>query len=139
MAELAWYRRLILILSSCILGIFILLWFFTPAKSLIAGFILGGVISLYNTLYLARRIRIIGLLAMKGFQRHAGTGLLNRLIMVVFGVIIVYRFPNWFDYRTMIAGLLIGYVLMVITACLHAKKEKAEREGRVMLGNHTEN
>lgn len=139
MAELAWYRRLILILSSCILGIFILLWFFTPAKSLIAGFILGGVISLYNTLYLARRIRIIGLLAMKGFQRHAGTGLLNRLIMVVFGVIIVYRFPNWFDYRTMIAGLLIGYVLMVITACLYAKKEKAEREGRVMLGNHTEN
>jgi ATP synthase protein I len=137
--ELAQFRRLILILSCWILAVLILLWFITPAKSFVAGFILGGLISLYNVLYLARRVRIVGQFAVAGSRRIVGTGFVNRILIVVFGIILAYRFPEWIDYRSLVFGLLISYVVMVVVACLYANKENAQQERRDILGNNTDN
>ena len=139
MNELDWSRRFILSLTSCILLISILLWFFIPAKSLVAGFILGGAISLYNVLYLARRVKLAGLLVISGSSRKAGLGFFNRILMVAFAIILTYRFPEWIDYRTLILGFPLCYAMLVPASWLYVKKEKTQREGRNTLGNHSEN
>ncbi|WP_077614203.1 ATP synthase subunit I [Caenibacillus caldisaponilyticus] len=139
MDEWAWYRRFILILSCAFYGASLLLWLFTPLKSFAAGFILGGLISLYNILYLARRVRIIHEQAAWAVPRRAGSGFVNRVLMVAFGVILAYRFPEQIDYRGLAPGLALGYILMVIAACRYNKKERLPREGREILGNHSEN
>ncbi|HET7615621.1 MAG TPA: ATP synthase subunit I, partial [Bacillales bacterium] len=90
LAEWALVRRLTLILSCSMLAILILLWFVIPAKPFVAGLILGGLISLYNVLSLARRVRVAGQLAAAGSSRVTGAGLLNRMLMVVFGILLVY-------------------------------------------------
>jgi ATP synthase protein I len=139
MNELAWSRRFILSLTSCILIVSILLWFIIPAKSLVAGFILGGSISLYNVLYLARRVRMVNEFIIRGSSRRVGLGFFNRVLMVAFAIILTYRFPEWIDYRSLILGLPLCYIILVVAACLYVKKEKTLREGRNMLGNHSEN
>ncbi|WP_038111281.1 ATP synthase subunit I [Tuberibacillus calidus] len=139
MNELTWLRRIILSLTSCILLISILLWFLVPAKSLVAGFILGGAISLYNVLYLARRVQIAGMLVISGSTRRAGLGFFNRVLMIAFAIILAYRFPQWIDFRTLMLGIPLCYAMLVPASCFYVKKEKMLREGRNMLGNHPEN
>lgn len=137
--ELAWMRRQILILSSGVLAVLVILWLIVPTKAFVAGFILGGVISLYNVLYLARRVRVIGQMVVEGSARIAGAGLINRILMVVFAAILAYRFPEWIDYRSLILGLPMSYMIMVLVAILYVKKERTLREGRDVLGTDSEN
>lgn len=139
MDEIAWSRRFILILTSCILLASILLWLIIPAKSLVAGFILGGSISLYNVLYLARRVRMVNEMIIRGSSRRVGLGFFNRVLMVAFAIILTYRFPEWIDYRTLILGLPLCYIFLVVASWLYVKKEKSLREGRKCFGNHSEN
>lgn len=129
--ELVRVRRLILILSCAVLAGLLLIWLFVPAKPFVMGIIIGGLISLYNVLYLARRVRIAGQLTMTHSVRPTGTGLINRILMIAFGVILAYRFPEWIDYRALVIGLPMSYVLMVVAMCLYINKEtKMRREGR---------
>lgn len=130
-------RRLTLLLSCCVLAVLILLFLIMPAKSFLAGLILGASISLYNVLYLARRARIAGQAAIAG--RTAGSGFLNRVLMVVFGIILIYRFPEQLHYLGYVSGLPISYILIIVAAGINAKKGHTKREGRVVLGNHSEN
>jgi len=139
MNEITKVRRLILTISSYVLISLILLWFVIPAKAFIAGLILGGLISFYNTLYLARRVRIAGQSVASGSPRLAGTGLIHRVLMVAFGILLAYRLPDWIDYRSVPLGLPIGYILLVIAVLIHIKNEEKKRERRVMFGNHSEN
>ncbi|WEG13108.1 ATP synthase subunit I [Pullulanibacillus sp. KACC 23026] len=134
-------RRLVLILTSFIFLVSILLWYLTPAKSFVAGFILGGLISLYNVLYLGRRIKLISQLIIAGSHRRAGLGFLNRILMVVFGAILVYKFPEWLDYRSYVLGLPLCYILLLIATGVTIKKgkEPSSREGRDVLGTDSEN
>src|SRR5699024_1048593 len=96
---LIWMKRMIFILSCCILAILMLIWVLTPAKSLAAGFILGELIGLFNVLYLAHRIRIVGKRVISGLPRIGGSGLFVRLLTVILGIGFTYRFPEWFDGR----------------------------------------
>lgn len=129
--ELVRVRRLILILSCSVLAGLLLIWLVVPAKPFIMGIIIGGLISLYNVLYLARRVRIAGQLAMTHGLRSAGSGLTSRIGMIVIGVALAYRFPQWIDFRALVIGLPLSYVLMVVAMCLYIKKEtKMRREGR---------
>lgn len=139
MHEIEWSRRFILSLTSCILLVSILLWFIIPAKSLVAGFILGGSISLYNVLYLARRVRLFNEVIVRGSSRRVGLGFFNRVLMVAFAIILTYRFPEWIDYRSLILGLPLCYIFLVVASCIYVKKENTLREGRKSFGNHSEN
>jgi hypothetical protein len=36
-----------------------------------------------------------------------------RVLTIIFGALMVYRFPTWIDYRTFVLSLLFGYLLLV--------------------------
>jgi len=123
-ADWKWMCRLIIIFSGGFLTIFILLWLVIPAKSFIAGLLLGGLISFYNLLYLARRIKMASLVAITGRPGLRGTGMFNRILMVVFAIILVARFPEAIDYRALILGLFLNFVLLIIIALLFMRKRR---------------
>lgn len=134
---MTWVRRQIIILSCSIFTLLILLWLFTPAKAFIAGLLLGGLISFYNILYLARRVRMAGQMAVAGGPGLLrGTGMFNRILMVGLSVIITVRFPKVIDYRSLILGLLMYFILLIIMAVLFARREKIKQEGRDDYGNN---
>jgi ATP synthase protein I len=140
MSEFDRSRRLVLILTAVTLFCSILLWLFTPAKSFVAGFILGGLISLYNVLYLARRVKIISQLVITGVQRRMGLGFLYRVLMIIFGAILVYKRSEWFDYRSYVLGLPLCYILLLIATGFTIKngKEITPQEGGEILGTNSE-
>jgi len=135
-AEWKWMRRLIIIFSSGFLTIFILLWLVVPAKSFIAGLLLGGLISFYNLLYLARRIKMASLVAITGRPGLRGTGMFNRILMVVFAIILVARFPKAIDYRSLILGFFLNFVLLITVAVLFMRKKGAMKRRGDGLGNN---
>ncbi|SDW41183.1 ATP synthase I chain [Marininema mesophilum] len=123
-------RRRMITLSIIPLFIFLLLWIITPYRPFFAGLALGAGISLCNILYLARRIRIIGEVAAAGSQPRSGTGLLTRILLVVFGVGLTFRYPEWFDYRSFLLGLPMCYVLLIIVEYWSKGKERlSNRKG----------
>lgn len=128
--------RIIAIWTISILFGALLLMFITPAHSMIAGFILGALISLYNAWHIARRMKLIGKTAISGTVR-TNTGLFMRVLAVITGVFFVSLYPEWFDYRSFLLGLTLCYIMMYFVAFYRAFKY--QREGRVRVGNHSEN
>ncbi|MBM7645367.1 multisubunit Na+/H+ antiporter MnhE subunit [Scopulibacillus daqui] len=108
--------RITIILSSCILIFLIFLWFLIPAKSIIAGFIIGGLISFYNVFHMAYRVMLAGKLAASGSQKLVGLKTLSRIAVVIFGIILACRFPEWIDYRSLLLGLPLGLIVMIVSA-----------------------
>ncbi|TCP20253.1 ATP synthase I subunit [Scopulibacillus darangshiensis] len=139
--ELAWPVRMMMIISCSIFIILTFLWFVTPAKPLIAGFILGELISIYNIFHLAYRVKLAGDRVAAGSQKLVGIKTLTRILMVGFGIILVYRFPEWIDYRSFVLTLPFGYILMVVvTSFFYIKKSSIhQEEGRDVLGTDSEN
>ena len=137
--ELDWMRRQILILGSGLIIALVILWLILPNKSLVAGFILGCAISIYNILYLARKVRMTGEVIANGTRSVMGTGFFNRILMVAFGVILVVKFPESIDYRSLILGLPVSYILMVFIAVFYTKKDRINREGRDVHGTDSKN
>ncbi|MCS1352287.1 ATP synthase subunit I [Mechercharimyces sp. CAU 1602] len=135
--ELDWIRRHILRYSGIILTTLVLLWIITPYKPFLAGIILGGLVSLYNVLYLARRIRIIGERVVAG-QGPAGTGLVNRILMIGFSVIMAVRFPEWIDYRSLVLGWPISYILLAVVGYLLVRHDRMDRKEENADGSNTE-
>ncbi len=136
--EMARSYRMIVIISSIIFLILIILWFSTPVKSLIAGAILGGLISLYNIFHLALRARLAGKQVLAGSKKLVGINTLTRIAMVGFGILLAYRFPAWIDYRSLVLSLPYGYILLVVVPSFYYIKETRSRhEGRDILGDNS--
>ncbi|MFT8319186.1 MAG: ATP synthase subunit I [Sporolactobacillus sp.] len=128
------------IASAIYLVLFGLIWFLTPAKALAAGFLLGGLISLYNVYHLYFRMKIVGLRIRSG-RRPVGLNMTVRILTVVFGVLMVYRFPTRIDYRSFVLSLLFGYLLMVTVVSIYYLKKgntTSPNERRETLGSDSE-
>lgn len=137
--ELARSCRMMLIISGCIFTFLIILWFLTPVKPLVAGIILGGLISIYNIFHMAFRVKLASDRVIAGSQKLVGIKTLSRILMVVFGIILAYRFPEWIDYRSMVLTLPLGYILMVIVVSFtYISKPNSHQEGRDVLGTDSE-
>ncbi|EST12490.1 ATP synthase subunit I [Sporolactobacillus laevolacticus] len=108
-----WFSRVVLIVAVIYVSVFGLIWFLRPARALASGFLLGGLISLYNVFHLSFRLRIAGLRVQSGTRKLAGLHMTVRVLTIVFGALMVYRFPTWIDYRTFVLSLLFGYLLLV--------------------------
>ncbi|MFC7391861.1 ATP synthase subunit I [Scopulibacillus cellulosilyticus] len=121
--ELVRSCRITLILSCCILIFLIFLWFVTPAKSLIAGFIIGGLISFYNVFHLAYRVMLAGKLVASGSQKLVGLKTLSRIAVVGFGIVLACRFPEWIDYRSLVLALPLGIIVMIVSASFYYIKK----------------
>ncbi|GGE05289.1 hypothetical protein GCM10011571_02940 [Marinithermofilum abyssi] len=106
-------RWRVTVLSLVFVAIFSLLWLSTPFKPFFGGLILGALVSLYNVINIAKKVRTNGEAVLSGKGRGGGTGLIYRIMMVVFSVILVARYPAWFDFRSLLLGLPISYVLLI--------------------------
>jgi ATP synthase protein I len=116
-------RRRVVFLTIVFLAILMIIWFFTPQKRLVAGFFLGLCVSLYNTLYMSRKVRIAGERAiLTGSTRNRGTGMVNRYLMVALAIIIAIEYPGWFDVRAVPFGLPICYILIILLEFWEARR-----------------
>lgn len=120
MESLQMIRRHVINLAVGLLIPLLIMWLLTPYKPFIAGAILGILASLYNILHLARRLRITGEVAIAtNGKRASGLGVINRYLMVTLAVLIIYKFPQHFDYRTFILGLPVCYILpLFVKLCI---------------------
>jgi hypothetical protein len=119
------YRRRTAILTSIFLALVILLWWATPWKALLAGFFMGGVAGLYNALYLIRKLRLMDEQAMSAVpgKRRVNTGLANRFLMAAFPMLLAVRFPEWIDYRSVLLGLPVPYILLIAVGLRHTQRQ----------------
>ncbi|MCQ2010787.1 MAG: ATP synthase subunit I [Sporolactobacillus sp.] len=108
-----WFSRVLMIVAIIYTSVFGLIWFLIPARALASGFLLGGLISLYNVFHLSFRLRIAGLRVQSGARHLAGLHMTVRIATIVFGVLMVYRFPTRIDYRSFVLSLLFGYLMLV--------------------------
>lgn len=137
--ELAWSYRIILLVYAIYVAFFALIWLTTPLKALAGGFLLGGLISLYNIYHLTLRVRIAGLRILSGSRRIAGLHMITRVLMVVFGALLVYRLPDWIDYRSFVLSLPFGYFLFVaVVTIYYLRKTTSSHEGGETLGSDSE-
>ncbi|MCO7176316.1 ATP synthase subunit I [Sporolactobacillus kofuensis] len=136
-----WFSRVVLIVTVCYVVVFGLIWFLRPARALASGFLLGGLISLYNVFHLSFRLRIAGLRIQSGSRKMAGLHMTVRVLAIVFGTLIVYRFPTRIDYRSFVLSLLFGYLLLVTVMSYYYLKgngKTSSDEGGEIHGSDSE-
>ncbi|WP_124728495.1 ATP synthase subunit I [Staphylospora marina] len=109
-------RRRVVLLTAGILTVLLVIWTFTPHKPLIAGFILGISVSLYNTLYTAYKMQWTGEMVVSSGRngRTRGTGMIHRFLMATLAIIIAALNPDFFDVRVVPLGLPICYILIIL-------------------------
>jgi ATP synthase protein I len=91
-------RRRVVILTAGFLALLLVLWLLTPYKKMVAGAGLGLLVSLYNVLYMARKVRLAGETTLAtGSTRHRGTGMINRYLMVALAILVAFKYPMHFD------------------------------------------
>ncbi|BCU83265.1 hypothetical protein JIR001_30480 [Polycladomyces abyssicola] len=119
------YRRQTAILTCIFLALAFLLWWATSWKVFFAGIFLGGAAGLYNVLYLIRKLRLIDEQAMSAAsgKRRVNTGLANRFLMAAFPMLLAVRFPEWIDYRSVLLGLPVPYILLIAVGLRHTQRQ----------------
>lgn len=127
------YRRQTAILTCIVLALISVLWWTTPWKAFFAGFFLGGVAGLYNALYLIRRLRRIDQQAieqaMSTSKRRVNMGLANRFLMAAFPMLLAIRFPEWIDYRSVLLGLPVPYILLIAVGLRYTQRQFFREKG----------
>ncbi|SHE97161.1 ATP synthase I chain [Seinonella peptonophila] len=107
-------RRWVIIFTTGLLALCLILWFLFPIQPFIAGVMLGLSISLYNILYLTRRIRLKCEQSILSSIRLPGSGMFHRYLMVTLAIIIAILYRDWIDVRAVVLGLPICYILVVL-------------------------
>ncbi|TCW39261.1 ATP synthase I subunit [Laceyella sacchari] len=116
-------RRRVVILTAGFLALLLVLWLLTPYKKMVAGAGLGLLVSLYNVLYMARKVRQAGETTLAtGSTRHRGTGMINRYLMVALAILVAFKYPMHFDVRTIVVGLPICYILIIVLEFWEVRK-----------------
>lgn len=136
----AWAKPKMIGAAVVYLLTFGLIWLLTPMKAPAAGCLLGGLISLYNIYHLYFRMKIVGLRIRSG-ARPAGLHMTVRVLTVLFGALMVYRFPARFDYRFFVLSLLFGYLLLIAVVSIYYLKKRnttSPNERRETLGSDSE-
>jgi ATP synthase protein I len=119
------YRRQTAIHTSIFLALVSFLWWTTSWKAFFAGIFMGGLAGLYNVLYLIHRLRLLDaqVMATASGNRRVNTGWVNRLLMAAFPMILAVRFPEWIDYRSVLLGLPVPYILLIAVGLRHTQRQ----------------
>lgn len=107
-------RRRVLILTSSVLALISLLWLALPAKAFFAGMFLGGLVSLYNVLHIARKLRLAGEAALSGERPRLGLGMIQRFLALILPLILGVRYPEQVSFLSIFLGLPLGYVAAIV-------------------------
>ncbi|TCS95589.1 ATP synthase subunit I [Hazenella coriacea] len=115
MDSLHFMRTRIILLTVIFLSLLLISWFIFPFQKAIAGLMIGVIVSLYNILHLARRLRIAGEVAIAtGSLQTPGIGMMNRILMICAAFLIAIQFPELVDFRMIFLGLPVCYIIAVI-------------------------
>jgi ATP synthase protein I len=123
-------RRRVTTQLSLFLAAQLLFWLVTPYKPFFAGLFLGGLVSLYNHLYLLRKVRNLDAHADSGASKRRGSGLVNRLFMVAIPLLFAAKYPASIDFRAVLIGLPLAMILTVVAEFRDLRKQtESQRKG----------
>jgi ATP synthase protein I len=107
-------------LSICLLG-----YAFTEYKSQFLGLVLGASISLFNSIYTARKIVRLGEMAASGEKKAISMGAPVRFASAVLAAVIALRFPQTFAFLFTVMGLFVSQAIAFIDGVyLHIKSTR---------------
>jgi hypothetical protein len=122
-------RRRVVFLTTGFFTILWIIWLITPHKRFVAGIFLGICVSLYNVLYLSRKVWAAGEHAIAtGSTSKPGTGMINRYLMVALAIIIAIMYPKVFDVRTIPVGLPICYIIITLLGFWQERRSNYQLE-----------
>jgi ATP synthase protein I len=105
-------HRQVVNLTAGLLVILLVYWFVTPYQRLIAGLFLGILISLLLFLHLSYRLQLVTERVLAtGSPKIPGLGMVFRISLVFLGMVLTAVFPSMLDYRTVVLGLPVCYIL----------------------------
>jgi ATP synthase protein I len=107
-------RRRVMVLTTGFLIMFLIMAVVTPYHAFFGGLLLGATVSLYNYLYLSWKVRQVIALVQAG-ARAGGNGIINRFLAVAAATLIAAKFPGVFDIKGVLIGLLLCYVLSILS------------------------
>ncbi|MGA8944078.1 MAG: ATP synthase subunit I [Thermoactinomyces sp.] len=115
--------------TAGILTLLLAIWFITPYQRIIAGIFLGICVSLYNVLYLAKKMRSIDENAFsKSSGKYRGTGQIHRYLMVALAIFLAVKFPAWFEATAVVAGLPFCNILSVCLGFVVVRRSLSWKE-----------
>ncbi|WP_152396316.1 ATP synthase subunit I [Paenibacillus guangzhouensis] len=106
-------------LAICLMG-----WALIPSvRSIAAGLVLGGVVSLVNSYFLAYKIRSVTKKVLEEGQKRVNLGLLTRVAMAVLAVMVAVKSGSVNVYAT-VAGLLFAQFIILFIGFTQTRKNK---------------
>jgi ATP synthase protein I len=107
-------RRRVMVLTAGFLIMFLILAVVTPYHAFFGGLLLGATVSLYNYMHLSWKLRQV-LTLVQTDNRVSGNGMINRFLAVAAAMLIAAKFPGVFDIKGVLIGLLLCYVLSILS------------------------
>lgn len=136
MDSLKMIQQQVVYFTAGILTLLLAIWFIVPYQGIVAGIFLGICVSLYNVLYLAKKVRLIEENAIsKKFAKHQGNGQIHRYLMVALAIFLAVKFPAWFNAIAVAAGLPFCNILSVCFGFVVVRRSLSWKE----RGDSTEN
>ncbi len=100
-----------------ILALFVLLWGFTPYRTIFAGLILGTATSFINMWLLYKRTLKLSD-AVKSGKTAYSIGSFSRFAYAALAALIAIKFPNYFDIAFTLLGLATSYLVMALDSII---------------------
>lgn len=108
---------------SLMVLIFFALGMLTPFSSYFAGLFLGTIVSLFNSLLLARKVDKLGEYAadaeIHNKKKPFFSGMITRFSASVIAIMIVYHFPQHIHLISTIIGLFVTQIIIVVDGIRH--------------------
>lgn len=123
MNDLSVYLKTIYRISLSLFSVCLLVWAVIPEyRSLVAGLMLGMLVSLLNIWYLSMKIRQLSALAREGTRRRFNLGFLTRASMAVLAVMFAVKLEQ-IDLAATIVGLFYAPSAILVLGILsrHSK------------------
>ncbi|OPA75721.1 hypothetical protein BVG16_20545 [Paenibacillus selenitireducens] len=112
-------RVTFIFIAVCLLG-----WAFVPSmREIAAGIILGTVVSLLNSYFLANKVRNVTKVVLQDGRKRVNLGLLTRVAMAILAVMIAIKSDGVNVYAT-VAGLLFAQFIIVVIGFVQVRKEQ---------------
>ncbi|MFC4077359.1 ATP synthase subunit I [Salinithrix halophila] len=121
-------RRPVVTLMGVFLTSLLLLWLLTPQKTFFAGLFLGGLVSLYNILNVARKLTALEAHAFGESHKRPGSGMINRFLMAAAPLLFAAAYPQWIDFRAVLLGLPSGLAAVLLIEFWDVRKKSHPTE-----------
>lgn len=111
-----------------LLALFMLGAAFTAFQQVFLGLALGGAASLYNLWLLQKKVQDLGDAVVKQ-QKPKGLGTTARFATAALVILIVIKFPDFFNIVAVIIGLITAYIVMALDFIVFSIAKPIKEEG----------